>query len=110
MATQYRCGNERRRQAVAGRVDLNGIDSLEVASNQQTLRVRLLNDLPAAAVQAIGPTNVAITGGVRIQNITAAAVPAAGNVLTVVTMASGDFSTYTLRLVTSPTNSSPPAL
>ncbi len=109
MATQYRCGNERRRQAVAGRTDLNGIDSLEVASDQQTLRVRLLNDLPAAAAQAIGPTNVAITGGVRIQNVATVAVGAAGNVLTVVTTASGDFSTYTLRLVTSPTNPSPPA-
>ena len=107
MATQYRCGNERRRQAVFAAPDLNGIDYLEVAPDQLTLRVRFLKPLPAAA-QDLSPANVVIAGGVRRRNVRALAVAVAGNVLTVRPTASGDFSDYTLRLVTSPTNPIPP--
>jgi len=111
MATQYRCGNERRRQAVRGASSLNppnGIDYLEVLSDQRTLRVHFLKDLPTEPNPPLTAANISIAGGVRVSNIRTAVLGATENVLTLVTSASGDFSDYTLSLVTSPTNPAPP--
>jgi len=134
MATQYRCKNEARRQAVANDATLNGIDYLEVLDSdaipilsprQRTLLVHLLK--PVSALKA---ANVHIEGGVRVTPVSvqwafpAAAVPAAvaskperdffkalgdaANVLVVRTDSGGDFSTYRLSLVKSPVDPAPP--
>ncbi len=109
MATQYRCKNLARQAAVrntraADNSPLrNGIDFLEVASDdQKTLQVTFIHDLPPAPTLA--PTNVVIEGGVRIRDIRVQAVTQAGKVVTVTVDKAGDFSTYTLRIVTTQAN------
>ena len=125
MATQYRCKNEERRRLVGATEDvqgnpiqpkLNGIDYLEVASaDQRRLDVFFLHDVPGQPnpVPPAAPTltkgNVVIEGGVRIRGISVDSISTSNNVLTVNVSRAGDFSTYTLRIVTSPTNPDPPA-
>ncbi len=128
MSAQYFCPNETRKNLVRADGTLNGVDYLEVlddeapvgTSKQQTLLVHCL--LP---VVALGKNNVRIDGGVRVtpvnvvwahaaSNVPAGlltvaeqnflddrfpTVPARQRVLVVRTDARGDFSTYTLRLV-----------
>lgn len=112
---QYRCGNEGRRNAVRAAGTLNGIDYLEVASDdQKVLKVFFLLPLPGEAGgvpagPAVGRDNIVIEGGERIRSIRALSVTAQGNVLTVVVNAAGDFSTYRLRLAASPTDPATPA-
>ena len=109
--TQYRCGNERRRQAVRlspASNPPNGIDFLEVLSDQRVLRLHFLKPLLPTQGQALSPANVAIAGGARVDNIRVDAVAATGNVLNVVVREAGDFATYTLRLVTSATRPEAP--
>ncbi|HEX6608793.1 MAG TPA: putative baseplate assembly protein, partial [Chloroflexia bacterium] len=114
MATQYRCRNQARRIAVRetlggdGQPLRNGIDFLEVGADQQTLRVHFIHNLPVSPDPVLTRDNVRIDGGVRITGIKVTAVNSVEDVLTVVTDRAGDFSTYTLRLVTSPTNPAPP--
>lgn len=124
MSTQYRCKNEQRRTLVGATEDaqgnpiqpkLNGIDYLEVASpDQRTLKVFFLHNLPGQVnpVPAVGGAltkgNVAIEGGVRVRDIRVDSVSASKNILTVNVSEAGDFSTYTLRIVTSPTSSDTP--
>ena len=116
MTTQYYCASQQRRSAVGKSTTLNGIDFLEVASaNQKTLAVHFLHPLPgqAGGVPAnpeLTKDNVVIDGGVRVKNIRVLSVSSAANVLTVAVNSAGDFSTYTLRLVSSPLdpNSPPP--
>lgn len=120
MNRQYCCKNDGRRQAVKETVDssgnpiLNGIDYLEVVSEDQlTMEVHFLHDLPdqAAPVPA-GPElkkeNIRIEGGVRIKNINIKKVSSNNNILTVIVDEAGDFSIYTLRLATSAIGSEPP--
>lgn len=125
MATQYRCKNEERRQRVGATEDaqgnpiqpkLNGIDYLEVGSaDQRTLKVFFLHNLPGQpnpvppAAPALTKGNVVIEGGVRIRGISVDSMSTSNNVLTVNVSRAGDFSTYTLRIVTSPTSPDPPA-
>ena len=125
MATQYRCKNEERRRLVGATEDvqgnpiqpkLNGIDYLEVASaDQRRLDVFFLHDVPGQPnpVPPAAPTltkgNVVIEGGVRIRGISVDSMSTSNNVLTVNVSRAGDFSTYTLRIVTSPTSPDPPA-
>ncbi|MBD2080945.1 baseplate J/gp47 family protein [Leptolyngbya sp. FACHB-17] len=105
MPTQYRCKNERRRQAVRSQPDngqpmLNGIDYLEVLTDQKTLVVYLLRSLADVGVE-LSEDNIQILGGSRIQNLSVESVTANTNVLTVRTNQVGDYSKYTLRLVRS---------
>lgn len=113
MATQQHCGNETRRNAVRsargadGRPALNGIDFLEVAADQRTLHVHFLHPLPGQpdgvpAAPVLAVENLRVEGGVRVRNISAVSVTANANVLDVATDASGDYSTYQLRLISSP--------
>jgi hypothetical protein len=101
---------------------LNGIDFLEVSpGDQTTLKVFFLfplpgsaNSVPPAPAHQLNATNVVIDGGVRITGITVTAANPAGNVLTVTVnsptpLIAGDFSTYTLRLVTDSSHPDPPA-
>ncbi len=137
MSTQYRCKNLRRRALVDQHATLNGIDYLEVLDHdapaggprQQTLLLRCLKP-----VTGLDGANVDIAGGVRVTPVgvdwaaTATAIPTAirdtlsndektlfdnltggDRVLIVRTDSAGDFSLYTLRLVTSPIDDGAPA-
>jgi hypothetical protein len=104
---------------------LNGIEYVEVSDSeappgwrQRTLFVRLLQPPPAGLTPE---ANVVITGGERIPTVAASTPPAAqvpiliaglddpATVLLVRTDSTGDFSTYTLRLVAGPGSDEPPA-
>src|SRR5262245_53135998 len=127
---RYFCCDERRRAAVSVHPTLNGIDFLDVSDNpadpidlrQRTLFVHLLKPV---APGALTPQNVRIEGGERIRNIVATRVTIGGflspptspltsplsvdpRVVVVEASASGDFSTYTLRLVQDLAHDTPP--
>jgi hypothetical protein len=113
----YFCCDERRRNSVRGSA-LNGIDFLEVIDDpaapdeerQRELKVYFLNPLAGAA---LGPDNLRIEGGERVRNVKVVSVAAGAgteaHILTVKVDQRGDFSPYTLRLVTGPLNEQPPA-
>jgi hypothetical protein len=122
----YHCCNENRKGAVLQNPSLNGIDFLEVldqaaialdSPRQRTLLIHCLKAVPSS----LTPDNIMIQGGESVTNIIidwvapASAPPLsqtnakeqayftaltdAANVLLVRTDRTGDFSTYTLRLV-----------
>jgi len=135
----YACCDRKRRDLVAASAALNGIDYLEVIDRelpeldplrQRTLLVHCLKPLAAA----FSEDNLQLLGGERVRNIeiewaapaaplpaqlsqpgesdTAAVVSALTDgpgTLVVRTAVAGDFSTYSLRFVTSPTDDNPPA-
>jgi baseplate J-like protein len=120
MSTQYSCKKPQRRAVVLagdsnGNPVLNGIDYLEVSPDQKTLSIHFLFPLPGQtggipASPALSAGNIIIEGGIRITGIRLQGpVASAGKVLTVKVNAAGDFSTYTLRLVTDATNPASPA-
>ena len=123
MATQYCCADERRRAAIRQPTapdgtllppSLNGIDYLEVSADQRTLKVSFIHPLPGQPDSVpsdqppLMPEQVVITGGVRVTPVQVVTVLASDNILTVTVDAPGDFSTYMLRLRTSPTDATPP--
>jgi hypothetical protein len=111
LRTQYRCGTPERRARVRdadparGERILNGIDFLEVASDdQRTLEITFIGPLPGEtggvpASPALTIDDVVIEGGVRVVDVQVTQVSASDNVLTVEVDRAGDFSTYVLRLV-----------
>lgn len=130
----YSCCDEHRRTAVAAHGVLNGIDYLEVldteapdgSPRQRTLLIRLLKAVP----DTLDRLNVRIAGTGRAQNVAVewaagateplpnattaekqflASLPEPENVFVVRTDRSGDFSTYTFRLVQSQQSDHPPA-
>lgn len=121
MATEYRCENQQRQKDILGRAGFNGIDYLEVAGDQKTLRIYCINEvvLPYAGTAVItggvrvraanlaeataGGERVVIDGDLRVTGVTAG-----GRVITVTVNQPGDFSLYTLYLITSATNLRPP--
>ncbi|MEP7270534.1 MAG: putative baseplate assembly protein [Acidobacteriota bacterium] len=118
---QYYCGVERRRNLVHATVDaggnpvINGIDFLEVSpADQKTLLVHFIHNVPGEtggvpAAPILTSENFAIDGGVRVTGVLVTGpVTAANNVLTIKVDKAGDFSSYTLRLITSPAISEPP--
>jgi hypothetical protein len=134
----FHCCDNLRRAAVAADATLNGIDYLEVIDHelpladplrQRTLLIYCFKSLPSGFSRG----NVVITGGERVKNIavewatpaspqpaplaapaealTAAIVAARPNpasILVVRVAEPGDYSTYTLRLVASAIDPSPP--
>ena len=114
MSAQYRCKNERRQVELrekrdnAGNPISNGIDYLEVSADQRTLLVHFVHDLPTNPQSALTRRNLGIEGGVRVRNVRVTSANASGKVLTARVNTPGDFSTYRLRLVTSPTDARPP--
>jgi hypothetical protein len=139
MNDQLYCPSETRKALVRDQGVLNGIDYLHVLDDetpagsprQRTLLVHCLRDL-----DALDRRNVLIEGGVRVRNVDVAwafradAIPPGtlgpgeaaldaylqaaltdpARVLVVRTDSAGDFSTYTLRLVLSPSQpDEPPA-
>lgn len=108
----YACCDENRRNAVVDSA-LNGIDYLEVvdeptqpvADRQRTLHVYFINTITAA----ISADNIIIEGGERIREINVIPNPVVNDKqLTLDVDTAGDFSMYTLRLVVSGNNHSPP--
>lgn len=117
MKTQFFCMSEDRRRVVREQADpkqFNGIDYLEVSSDQLMLRVHFMHHLPGQAdpVPPAQPVltkdNIVIEGGVRETDVQVVAFSVHHNVLTVTVSKPGDFSIYTLRLVQSPTRRQPP--
>jgi Baseplate J-like protein len=121
MNTQYHCAHERRRDLVKRAVDgtgaafLNGIDFLEVsATDQRELTIHFLQPLPGQAngvpsTPQLTPDNFAIEGGTRLSNVSVETVDSTTDDRIVLhTNIAGDFSTYTLRLVSSKVISDPP--
>ena len=107
----FECRDERRRRnEIADRPDLNGIDFLEVLDGpdvplperQRTLFVHFVNDPSALGLVA---ENVAVEGGERIRGIRVTGIELEDQVLVVHLDRPGDFSTYTLHL--RPTDTSP---
>jgi hypothetical protein len=119
VGTQYRCSNEGRRQSVASQIipKINGIDYLEVGldgeNRKSTLKVHFILNLGPTG-QSLTKFNVIIEGGVRVKNIEVEKVEPAEplnpeNKILIATVNSvGDFSTYTLRIVKSKIDLSPP--
>ena len=121
MAVQYRCKSRDRRERVrvARRDDkpiINGIDFLEVAStDQKTLLIRFLHNLPGSLSDPIPPApelkpeNIVITGGERVAAVhVLSAERTSDRELTVNVDNPGDFSIYSLHLITSKDNPEPP--
>ena len=120
MAERYVCQNQRRRADVFRiRNDddsprLNGIDYLEVLSDDQTvLGLHLIHPVPRLpdSSPALGPENFSITGGTRVQTIRVVLVEELldnPNALRLTVNQTGDFSTYRLQIVTSTVNSDLP--
>src|SRR5690349_3552102 len=98
MSTQYFCKNKDRWKKVIKSTEINGIDYLEVSSDdQKTLRLFFRHNLPGepGGIPVNPPLtkdNIFIEGGVRVKHIEIAdpggAVPfpvsSSGNVLTIV--------------------------
>jgi hypothetical protein len=116
MSTQYHCNNEGRRQAVASQVTpkINGIDYLEVKvdgkKGETKLIIHFIFDLWHKG-KDLTKSNVVIEGGVRVRNIeveSSEPVKPGSKIFTVIVNTAGDFSTYTLRIVKSKFDLSPP--
>jgi hypothetical protein len=134
MAVQFACKNLRRRGLVLGQGTLNGIDYLEVldkeaipigAPQQQILVVHFLQAKPP-----LSASNFRIEGGVRIQSVSCvwaypalavpvppatlaqqayyAELPSAEKIIIIQTNVAGDFSTYTLSVIQSDDDLTPP--
>lgn len=127
---RYFCCDERRREVVKLNGTLNGLDYVEVDDSgiagdpirQRTLFLKFLRPPPALAV-----TNIVIDGGERIATVAvdwlapATALPLGeplelveeldppNHFLVIRTRFYGDFSLYTLRLVSAPGDDAPPA-
>lgn len=113
----YSCCTERRRKAILEHPTRNGIDFLEVLDdaalpNNQRQRTLFVHFIKPLAPDALKEENVRIEGGERIKNIavTNASIGTGNeaNILTVEVDAPGDFSFYTLRLITNVNNPAPP--
>ena len=114
---QYHCDDLGRRRAILAQsapamgdpdLRLNGLDFLEIATvDQRELDLFFLLTKDLATLTA---ANFAIEGGERVTGIAVTALVAqAGRRIRIRVSARGDFSTYVLRLVSSPTDFTPPA-
>ena len=114
---KYSCCDELRRQVVRNHPTLNGIDFLEVidhtapteAERQRKLELHFVKPLGALT---LAPANIRIEGGERITTFHVLSVVvgngSSANIVTVEVDQAGDFSTYTLRLVTGALNDAVP--
>lgn len=97
------CRKEQRREGVRQHTQLNGLDYLEVGKDRRTLTVYFMGKAPVL----VDSSNVVIEGGRRIQDIRVDKVTLnrsemaeLDDTMEVVTDKEGDFSFYTLRMVT----------
>jgi hypothetical protein len=104
------CRDKRRRDLVLQTQGLNGIDYLEVIGNPGCGNQLALTFLKDARGLGLTPPNIALSGDTALQ---VTGILAATNddplTVTLVLNASGDFSPYTLTLLTGPLDSDPPA-
>ncbi len=111
------CGTARRRQLVRTTLGVgnapvvNGIDYVEVSTDQKTLTlgfIHPLNAVPGAV--SLGRFNFRLEGGVRIRPVVTvpAAIPANAQSIDLTVDTPGDFSLYTLRLVGGLADEEPP--
>lgn len=116
------CGTSLRRQRVldskadmGGGLLLNGIDFVEVLDSAAPIgmeqRFLDLTFLRPDGVAALGPQNLALTGGARITGlrVLSVALRPDGKTLRLELDQAGDFSPYTLALRQGPVNAAPPA-
>jgi hypothetical protein len=103
------CRDKRRRDLVLQTQDLNGIDFIEVLGASGCGKQLAVTFLKDPRTLQLGPANFLLTGDTTPQ-VVAVNGPVAGDplTLTVTLDATGDFSPYTLTLVTSEANSDPP--
>src|SRR6185312_923969 len=101
------CLQDDRRDAVRRREGWNGLDYVELAEDGQTLRAYFLGKLPPelAGPSAAAIPHLRIEGGAVITGIAVTATdpavdpdPEHDDSLSITLSATGDFSTYTLRL------------
>ncbi len=117
MTTQYFCQNDQRRKRVAEiktgeAFRLNGLDYLEVdPDDQKKLSIYFVNPLSeVAGFSPLSADNITISGGARIVGIRALDPLAhAARRIDVTVDQAGDFSAYTLRIVSGKTSNDPPA-
>jgi hypothetical protein len=103
----YFCARRNRRSAVLAKPALNGIDFLEVSSDQTMLLVTFLR---AAGLASLTPAQFVVSGGETVRNVTVTALTpgdGASQIRCHVDKA-GDFSTYTLALRARPDGTDPP--
>lgn len=96
------CSDGLRHKKIRQHQELNGLDYLEVGSDQRTLTVYFLNKVSVS----LQPANVIIEGGQRIRDLQVGAVKVvksevaeSDSYMEVTVNKAGDFSTYTLRVV-----------
>ncbi|MEQ1907487.1 MAG: putative baseplate assembly protein [Vicinamibacterales bacterium] len=104
--TQYFCATPRRRDEVRKISSLNGIDYVEVSTaDQRTVLVHFIH--PVAGLTGV---NFRIVGGVRVTDVRVQpSIIIANEIVTITADRTGDFSTYTLQLVTSSAVSEAPS-
>ena len=114
---QYYCDNPKRRLKVFQNNQINGIDYLEVVSlDQKTLKIKFIHVLTGetggipngTGIDPLKVDNIIIEGGIRIKNINVVNISSSEDEITIQVDNAGDFSTYTLRLVTSRSNLNTP--
>ncbi|MDH5178848.1 MAG: putative baseplate assembly protein [Gammaproteobacteria bacterium] len=107
MAIQYICNNPQRKSRIreidSGKIR-NGIDFLEVdTATQKILTIYFVKDDANGDLAALDKENIRIDGGTRIKNIKVKSLEAhpggKKNILKVVLENVGDYSIYTLRIV-----------
>jgi hypothetical protein len=103
------CSDKQRRDRVLHKIGLNGLDFLEVLGPMGCGDQLALTFLKPAQSFALTPDNIQLTGDTILQ-VTSVKPATSADPLTVIVQlsGSGDFSPYTLTLVTSPSNSDPP--
>lgn len=99
------CNDDARREAVRARPELNGLDYVEVGDDQVTLTVYFLGKAPEQLKKG-ATQHVRVEGGRRIGDVKVVDLdvvrdpdPEIDDYATVRVDKAGDFSTYTLRLV-----------
>jgi hypothetical protein len=103
------CGNRQGRDLVLQTPGLNGLDYVEVLGPTGCGNQLALTFLKPAQSLGLAAGNLLLSGGTTL-NVMGIQVPTADDPNTMVVQldGSGDFSPYTLMLVTSPTNFDPP--
>lgn len=97
------CSDRLRRKEIRQHQELNGLDYLEVGSDQRTLTVYFLGKVPVS----LQPANVVIEGGRRIRDLQVETISVvqddeaaeSDSYMEVTVNKAGDFSTYILRVV-----------
>jgi hypothetical protein len=99
---QLACAEDRRREALRGQSQWQGIDYLEVDEDDpRKLAVHLIANPDSeafAGLLAEAPAVVTVMGGIRVRGIAVTAVQAIQNGIEVTLAGRGDLSTYTLKI------------